>query len=437
MNLVLLSGGSGKRLWPLSNEIRSKQFIKLFQTEKGVHESMVQRMFRQIKEVDSEAHITVATSKTQASAIQNQLGESVDICVEPCRRDTFPAIALATLYLRDVKGKSEDEVVVVCPVDPYVNRDYFESLLELEKLAAQGKAKLSLLGMQPTYPSAKYGYILPKENTSVSAVKEFKEKPTEEVAAQYIAQGGLWNGGIFAFQIGYLCKKIEEITGLKSYQEIWDAYETLDRISFDYQVVEKEESVQVLRFLGDWKDLGTWNTLTEAMPQQSIGNVISGCDCENTHVVNELDVPVVCLGLKDLVVAASPEGILVTDKHQSSYMKPFVEQIHQQIRFAEKSWGSFRVVDVEENSLTIKVTLNPGHQMNYHSHERRDEVWTVIQGTGYAVLDGEMHPVKEGTVLHMPRGCKHTVVAQTELKIMEVQMGTDIDVADKIKYEME
>ena len=135
-------------------------------------------------------------------------------------------------------------------------------------------------------------------------------------------------------------------------------------------------------------------------------------------------------------MAASPEGILVTDKHQSSYMKPYVEQIHQQIRFAEKSWGSFRVVDVEENSLTIKVTLNPGHQMNYHSHERRDEVWTVIQGMGYAVLDGEIHPVKEGTVLHMPRGCKHTVVAQSELKIMEVQMGIDIDVADKIKYEM-
>ncbi|MBQ7359856.1 MAG: cupin domain-containing protein [Lachnospiraceae bacterium] len=436
MNLVLLSGGSGKRLWPLSNEIRSKQFIKLFQTEKGIHESMVQRMFRQIKEVDQEAHITVATSKTQASAIQNQLGEGVDICVEPCRRDTFPAIALATLYLRDVQGKGEEEVVVVCPVDPFVNRDYFESLLELDRLAAQGEAKLSLLGMKPTYPSAKYGYILPEKNAEVSAVKEFKEKPTEQVAAQYIAQGGLWNGGIFAFKIGYLCKKIEEITGLTSYKEIWDAYETLDKISFDYQVVEKEDSVQVLRFLGGWKDLGTWNTLTEAMPEHSIGNVISGCDCVNTHVVNELDVPVVCLGLKDLVVAASPEGILVTDKHQSSYMKPYVEQIHQQIRFAEKSWGSFRVVDVEENSLTIKVTLNPGHQMNYHSHERRDEVWTVIQGTGYAVLDGEIHPVKEGTVLHMPRGCKHTVVAQSELKIMEVQMGTDIDVADKIKYEM-
>lgn len=436
MNLVLLSGGSGKRLWPLSNEIRSKQFIKLFQTEDGGHESMVQRMFRQIKEVDRQGTITVATSRTQASAIQNQLGEGVDICVEPCRRDTFPAIALATLYLRDVKGKKADEVVVVCPVDPFVNQDYFESLLELEKLAVKGQAKLSLLGMEPTYPSAKYGYILPVTGDRISKVKSFKEKPDEQLAAEYISQGGLWNGGIFAFQIGYLCEKIQQITGLDTYEKVFKAYDTLEKISFDYQVVEKEESVQVLRFLGNWKDLGTWNTLTEAMPEETIGNVICGCQCENTHVINELDVPVVCLGLKDMVVAASPEGILVSDKHQSSYMKPIVEQIHQQIRFAEKSWGSFRVVDVEENSLTIKVTLNPGHQMNYHSHTRRDEVWTVIQGTGYAILDGEKYIIKAGTVLHMPKGCKHTVVAETELKIMEVQMGNDIDVADKIKHEL-
>lgn len=436
MNLVLLSGGSGKRLWPLSNEIRSKQFIKLFQTEDGGHESMVQRMFRQIKEVDRQGTITVATSRTQASAIQNQLGEGVDICVEPCRRDTFPAIALATLYLRDVKGKKADEVVVVCPVDPFVNQDYFESLLELEKLAIKGQAKLSLLGMEPTYPSAKYGYILPVTGDRISKVKSFKEKPDEQLAAEYISQGGLWNGGIFAFQIGYLCEKIQQITGLDTYEKVFKAYDMLEKISFDYQVVEKEESVQVLRFLGNWKDLGTWNTLTEAMPEETIGNVICGCRCENTHVINELDVPVVCLGLKDMVVAASPEGILVSDKHQSSYMKPIVEQIHQQIRFAEKSWGSFRVVDVEENSLTIKVTLNPGHQMNYHSHMRRDEVWTVIQGTGYAILDGEKYIIKAGIVLHMPKGCKHTVVAETELKIMEVQMGNDIDVADKIKHEL-
>ena len=150
MNLVLLSGGSGKRLWPLSNDIRSKQFIKLFKLENGEYESMVQRVYRQICEVDSDAVVTIATSKSQVSAIHNQLGDRVGVCVEPCRRDTFPAIALAAAYLYDVKHIGRDEAVVVCPVDPYVERDYFEALQKLGELAEQDTANLVLMGIEPT-----------------------------------------------------------------------------------------------------------------------------------------------------------------------------------------------------------------------------------------------------------------------------------------------
>ena len=155
MNIVLLSGGSGKRLWPLSNDVRSKQFIKLFKTETGDYESMVQRVYRQIKKVDSGATVTIATAKTQVSAIRNQLGDSVGISVEPCRRDTFPAIALATAYLTDVMGIDPEESVVVCPVDPYVNEDYFEALKGLSDQADKGEANLVLMGIEPTYPSEK------------------------------------------------------------------------------------------------------------------------------------------------------------------------------------------------------------------------------------------------------------------------------------------
>ena len=162
MNIVLLSGGSGKRLWPLSNDVRSKQFIKIFRTEDGNYESMVQRVCRQIRKADPSASVTIATSKTQVSSIHNQLGEGVDISVEPCRRDTFPAIALAASYLADVKGIDPREVVVVCPVDPYVEDDYFEALKKLEKLAAEGNSNLVLMGIEPTYPSEKYGYIIPE-----------------------------------------------------------------------------------------------------------------------------------------------------------------------------------------------------------------------------------------------------------------------------------
>lgn len=436
MNIVLLSGGSGQRLWPLSNDIRSKQFIKLFHTESGELESMVQRVYRQIRLVDKNATVTIATSKSQVSAIHNQLGSDVGISVEPCRRDTFPAIALAAAYLHDVQKVDLDESVVVCPVDPYVEPDYFEALEKLGEYAETSKSNLVLMGIEPTYPSEKYGYIIPANGDEVSPVNKFKEKPDRETAAEYISQGALWNGGVFAFRLGYVIKRAHELIDFRDYQDLYKKYETLEKISFDYAVVEHEPFIEVMRFSGMWRDLGTWNTLTEAMDSHSVGQALFNDNCSNVHVVNELNVPVLCMGLKDIVVSASPEGILVSDKEQSSYIKPFVNTLDHKVMFAEKSWGSFRVLDVGECSLTIKITLNAGQKMNYHAHEHRNEVWTVINGTGKAIIDGAECNIKMGDVLEMPIGTKHTVVAETELEIIEVQLGQEISVEDKIKYDL-
>lgn len=437
MNIVLLSGGSGKRLWPLSNDIRSKQFIKIFRNEDGNYESMVQRVYRQIKKIDADANITIATSKTQISSIHNQLGEDVGISIEPCRRDTFPAIALATAYLVDVQGISPEESVVICPVDPFVDDDYFEALKALSKQADKGEANLVLMGIEPTYPSEKYGYIIPKDDDNVADVSSFKEKPTADVASEYISQGALWNGGVFAYKLKYVLNKAHELIDFTDYQDLFVKYDTLNKISFDYAVVEKEKKIQVMRFAGQWKDLGTWNTLTEVMEESGIGNTIMNEACENVHIINELDMPVLAMGLHDVVISASPEGILVSDKEQSSYIKPFVDKIDQQIMFAEKSWGSFRVLDVEEESLTIKVTLNAGHSMNYHSHKNRDEVWVVSAGTGCTIVDGMEQKVKVGDVVTMQAGCRHTIIAESELKLVEVQLGREISVHDKQKYALE
>ncbi len=258
MNVILLSGGSEKRLWPLSNDIRSKQFIKIFKNEDGEYESMLERMYKNIKKVNNESTITIATSQTQ-----------------------------------------------------------------------------------------------------------------------------------------------------------------------------------VMKFNGKWKDLGTWNTLTEAMDEKIFGKGIENDECENTHIINELNVPILCMGLKNVVVAASSEGILVSDKEQSSYIKPYAERINQQIMFAEKSWGSYRVIDVQEKSLTILVTLNPGNRMAYHSHDFRDEVWTIISGTGKTIVDGMEQIVKAGDVITMEAGCKHTIIAETELKVIEVQLGKEISVNDKHEFKLE
>ena len=292
MNIILLSGGSGKRLWPLSNDIRSKQFIKIFKNEDGEYESMLQRVYSQIKKVDPDAKVTIATSKSQISAIHNQLGNNVGISVEPCRRDTFPAIALASAYLADVMGVPGEEPVVVCPVDPYVDLSYFEAIKGLAQQADKGEANLVLMGIEPTYPSEKYGYIIPETHDRTSSVKMFKEKPTTEVAIEYISEGALWNGGVFAYKLDYMLDKAHELIEFRDYSDLYDKYESLTKISFDYAVVEKEDLIQVQRYHGEWKDLGTWNTLTEAMQESVVGKGQMNETCSNVHILNEMDVPV-------------------------------------------------------------------------------------------------------------------------------------------------
>lgn len=433
MNIVLLSGGSGKRLWPLSNEIRSKQFIKIF---KNGEQSMVERVYSQIKKADAGANITIATSKSQVSAIRSQLGDGVGISIEPCRRDTFPAIALATAYLHDIKKVDKNEVLVVCPVDPYVEDDYFQMLKKLEEHAKISQANITLMGIEPTFPSEKYGYIIPESGDGSSRVKTFKEKPDKETAQKYIAQGALWNGGVFAYKIKYLLEKAREILGTSDYDELYSGYADLKKISFDYAVVENEKSVDVLRFKGEWKDLGTWNTLTEVMENPVIGRGVMNENCENVHIINETGMPLVAMGLKNVVISASPDGILVSDKEQSSYIKPFVDNIEQQIMFAEKSWGSYRVLDTDKGSMTIKVTLKEGCSMNYHSHNLRDEVWVVVSGEGRTIIDGMEQEVYAGDVITMQRGCRHTVIAKTRLTLVEVQLGAEISVDDKVKHDI-
>lgn len=433
MNIILLSGGSGKRLWPLSNDVRSKQFIKLFKNGDG-YESMVQRVYRQITTVDPDVKITIATSKSQASAIKNQLGENVSICVEPCRRDTFPAIVLAVAYLHDELGVSKDEAVVVCPVDPYVDDTYYESVKTLQELAEQGGANLTLMGIEPTVPSEKYGYIIPESGDNVSKVREFKEKPDKETAKKYIAQNALWNAGIFAFKLDYLLKKAHSMVDFEDYRDLFNKYDTLTKISFDYAVVEKETSIQVLRYSGDWKDVGTWNMMAEVMSDPAKGKAILDETCVNTNVVNELNIPILCMGCKDLIIAASGDGILISDKERSSMMKPYVEKMGTEAMYAEKSWGTYTVMDVQPGSMTIKVSMKAGQHMTYHMHNNREEVWTIVSGTGKAVVDGMEQILHTGDVITIAAGCKHTIESITELDIVEVQIGDEIGVSDKIKF---
>lgn len=436
MNFILLSGGSGKRLWPLSNDVRARQFIKILQSEDGKYESMIQRVCRQIWKVDDNASITVSTSKAQVAAVHNQLEDKVNVCIEPSRRGTFSVIALTAAYLQYKKQLSMDDVVIICPIDPYVEDDYFTEVKKLEQIIKTGN-NIALMGIKPVNASENYGYIIPKTSDIVSEVHIFKEKPDVESAKEYLNSGALWNGGIFACRLGYLLEKAHEQIDFTDFEDLYDQYDKLKSVSFDRAVVEKEKNLVVLRYDGLWKDLSTWDALSAEMTEPVMGQALYNSACENLSVVNELNVPILCMGLKNVVVSASAEGILVSDKQQSQDIEPFVDSMNQQVMFAEKSWGDFRVLDVEDGSLTVKISLNPGYRMKYHSHDHRDEVWTIISGTGRTIVDGMEEQVKPGDVITMEAGCKHTVIAETAMQIIEVQLGKEINVHDKHKYELE
>lgn len=443
MQLVLLSGGSGKRLWPLSNNARSKQFLPLLETEDGTMESMVQRVVRQTRLARLTKDITLATNASQLDIITNQLGDTVSVVTEPERRDTFPAIALAASYLKLAKQCADDEVVVFMPCDPYTELGYFETIGKMVECVIANVADLVLMGIKPTYPSEKYGYVVPEAQvlgSKFQKVSRFTEKPTTTVAEELLKQGAFWNGGVFAFRLGYMLDIVEKFVDIRgnscskeeiTFESVRNRYSEFPKISFDYEVAEKAESVAVVPFNGEWKDLGTWNTLTDELHKPVIGNAVMGAHCENTHVINELQNPIFVDGLKDVVVAACPDGILVCSKEHSEEIKKSVENLTPRPMYEERRWGTYRVLDDSyyadgRHSLTKSITLKEGKNISYQIHHHRSETWTFVQGEGIFVLDGKEQNVKAGDTVVIPVGHWHAIKALTELTFIEVQSGNPL-----------
>ena len=456
MQLILLSGGSGKRLWPLSNDARSKQFLPLLAKPDGGMESMIQRVVRQIRDTKLTDNITFATNAVQRDSIINQLGEDVNVVTEPERRDTFPAIALAASYLAKEKKCDDDEVVVIMPCDVYTESKYFATIGKMVETVENNVADLVLMGITPTYPSEKFGYVVPESVTSKESgtssesvfnkdslrVARFTEKPNEEKARELLKQNAFWNGGVFAFRLGYIMNIVSQYLKTETFLETRNRYAEFPKISFDYEVAEKAESVAVVPFSGEWKDLGTWNALCEELPSTHIGNVMMGDNNVNTHAVNELGIPVFCNGLKDVIVAASPDGIMVCDKQDSEKIKDYANKLTTRPMYEERRWGTYRVLDNAEyedgtRSLTKTIHLNAGKNISYQLHHHRSEVWTFVEGEGIFVLDGERKDVKRGDVMNIPVGHLHAIKATTDLTFIEVQIGNPLVEEDIERFEFE
>lgn len=442
MNIILLSGGSGKRLWPLSSETRSKQFLKVLRSPEGTHESMIQRIWRQIHETIPNARMIISTTDSQQETIKRQLGNDVDIALEPERRDTFPAIALAAVFLAMERGCGMEETVIVMPVDAYAEEGYFQTLLKMDKAVQITAADMVLMGIRPTYPSSKYGYIVPEQSqtTDLMKVASFCEKPTEERAIRLLERGAFWNGGVFAFKMGYIMEVVRRYIDPQGYAHLRENYQKLRKISFDYEVVEQCRSIAMVPYYGVWRDLGTWNTLTDVMQEYNAGMVQSGENTTNTHIINELDIPVVALGLKNVVIAASPDGILVSDKMASTQLKAYVDQIDQRPMYEERQWGSYKVLNYMRHptgkcSLTKHLIIRGGKNLSYQAHKNRDEIWTIVDGAGDLLIDGHIRNVRQGDVAYITKGMRHSIRAVTDLHLIEVQIGDELSEDDIQRFE--
>lgn len=445
MQIVLLSGGSGKGLWPLSNDTRSKQFLRLLHDPStGESESMIQRVVRQIREAGLDSPITIATNEHQRDSIQAHLGRNVEIVAEPSRRDTFPAVCLACEFLSKIKHCGSDEIVVVMPCDQYTEAGYYEAVKRMAELAVADGVNMVVMGIKPEYSSPKFGYIVPdspSENTDFYKVREFREKPSEEKASRLIEDGAFWNGGVFAFKLGFMLEIAERYVKNQDFSEILARYGKYPKISFDFEVAEDTSDMLMVPFYGTWKDLGTWESLLQEVGDDRIGTVVAGNN-ENTHVLNELQIPILCIGTHNLVVAASPDGILIADKDNSEKIKKYTENFTGRPMFEERRWGTYNVIDHVEFSgsyetLTKRLTLNPGCSISYQRHAFRDETWTFIDGEGVLVIEGQRRKVKRGDTVTIKKGEKHALLAVTSLTFIEVQAGSNLVEEDIERFPLE
>lgn len=448
MKLILLSGGSGKRLWPLSNNSRSKQFLKVLTNPEGELESMVQRIWRQLDTNHLLDSSYISTSKTQMDNIQNHIGHKIPLIIEPEQRDTFSAIVLAATYLYSIMRANLNDVMTVMPVDPFVEDQFFNKVKELEDVIQESGMDIALIGVNPTYPSTKYGYIIPndvemndEEPQTYIRVNCFKEKPTEEQAQQLIEQHALWNCGVFAFRLGYIIQQLEERELPTQYDEMIKHYQSLPKISFDYEIVEKAEQIAVIPYNGYWKDLGTWNTLTDEIQSSVIGRGTVSENCHNTSLINELNLPITVVGTSNLVVAASPDGILVSDKTKSHQIKEIVKDCNQRPMYEERRWGWYRVLDYKESAdgmkiLTKRLCVLADKNISYQYHHKRSEVWVVVEGEGEFALNDKLSYVKTGDVLNIAVGDRHGIKAIKDLEFIEVQMGSELVEDDIVRLFM-
>lgn len=307
LHIILLCGGEGKRLWPLSSEEYPKQFIKYYYDE-GNYISMLQRTYKLVKQLGYP--ISIITSDRYINIIKKQIGK-VNIIIEPSKRDTFPAISLGIVNSYFDNKFTEKDYIVFLPIDSYVENDFYTNLLLLKKKMDHKKSNLGIIGIKPNYLSLDYGYIKEKNNI----VKHFIEKPSYDIAKKLIGENYLYNSGIVMIKPIYMINIIRKYINFDNYDNFIKKFNLLPKKSFEYEILEHEKNICCLRVDSKWNDIGTISNFINILDKKVYGNAESIND-QNTTIINELDIPIVSKNNSNLFICATKNGIIIYNKNE-------------------------------------------------------------------------------------------------------------------------
>lgn len=454
MKIIILAGGGGTRLFPLSRTKYPKQFLSL-----NGEDSLLAQAVNRFLPVVRPSDILIVTNQEYVHHVKNELevcgASEAHVVLEPTARNTAPAIALAMKYCQEKLGSPEDEVLFVSPSDHIIRPVglFVEAVRKAAEAARDNK--VVTLGIRPDHPEPGYGYIKTGDAYQQGyIVDSFKEKPDRQTAEEYVAADNYyWNSGMFAFTLETFLAELKAFEpGIfallqQSYQEVVATFTEMPSISIDYAVAERSQRVAMLPLTAYWNDIGSWDAIYDVMEKDADGNALQG-DCLPLNCKNSLFMGhsrlIAGIGLDDLLVAETDDVIVVAKKGESQQVKDLVQELKARKRkeadehtTGYRPWGSWTVLGEGSGYKMKKIMVKPGHRLSLQMHYHRSEHWIVTNGTAKVHIDGAEHMVTENKSIFVPQCAKHYVEnpGKTPLVIIEVQNGSYLEEDDIVRFE--